>query len=100
MATTLTSYLGRTPQPSSAYRVLVARALHDRLRAAPPQLKGFLSGVVSVLRVDPFAATFAFDARAIGELYRMISLPAEHGFIGFTVIPEKRIVLLLDCDWV
>jgi hypothetical protein len=100
VATTLTSSPGTTPQPNSTYRVLVSRALRDKLRASPPPLKGFLAGAVAVLRVDPVAPTFAFEVKPIGDFYRMVSLPAGHGFLGFTVVPGQRVVLLLDCDWV
>jgi hypothetical protein len=75
--------------------VLVARPLRDQLWAASPPLRGLVAGIVAVLRVDPLAPTFAFEIRALGDTYRMVLLPGGRVSLGFAVIPERGIVMLL-----
>jgi len=79
--------------------VLVSRLLRERLRGAPPPLRGYLAGVVSVLRVDPYASTVAFETYAIGEAYRLAMFPGGHGYLGYTVVVERGTVLLTHLAW-
>lgn len=99
MVTSLHSFPGRTPATVIPYRVLVSRRLRDQLRGAPPQLRGHLAGVVSVLRVDPYASTVAFETYAIGEAYRLAMFPAGHGYLGYTIVAERGTVLLTHLAW-
>jgi hypothetical protein len=82
--------------PSSAYRVLVARPLLEQLRAAPPALRGMVAGVVAVLRIDPLAPTFAFDVRPLGDIYRMAIVPGGRASLGFSVLPDRGVIMLLQ----
>jgi hypothetical protein len=81
--------------PSSAYRVLVARPLLEQLRAAPPPLRGLIAGIIAVLRIDPIAPTFAFEVRPLGETYRMAIVPGGRASLGFAVVADRGVVMLL-----
>ena len=96
MATSLTSSPGTRAPPSSTYRVLVACELRDQLKTAPPALRGTLLGMVAVLRVDPLHRSFAFETRLVGEHYRMAMLPGGGGFLGYLVLEDLRVLLLLN----
>jgi predicted RNA-binding Zn ribbon-like protein len=52
------------------YRVVVLRTARDQLRDAPPILQGYVDGILAVLRVDPRAATAAFEVRQVDDDYR------------------------------
>jgi hypothetical protein len=42
--------------------VLAAHRVREQLEGAPPELRGYVDGVVAFLRVDPSAASVAFDS--------------------------------------
>jgi len=42
------------------YRVLTARKVLQQLEGAPPELRGYLDGVVAFLRTDPASPSVAF----------------------------------------
>jgi hypothetical protein len=49
------------------YRVVILKAARAQLQDAPPILQGYVDGIIAVLRVDPLAATSAFEVRVIFE---------------------------------
>jgi hypothetical protein len=61
------------------YRVLIRRAARDQLRGAPPLLLGYVDGILTVLRVDPEAATAAFDVRVSDDGLREAISPGAAG---------------------
>jgi hypothetical protein len=100
-----TSSPGRTSQPSSAfvsavpYRVLISRAARDQLRGAPPLLLGYVDGILAVLRVDPDAATAAFDIRISSNGLREALFAGGRGFLDFRVSEEQQVVFVYDVTW-
>ena len=56
-----------------AYRVRLTDRVRLQLQDAPPQLQGFVAGVVAFLQVDPSAASVAFPV-ITHEDYRTIVL--------------------------
>jgi hypothetical protein len=58
------------------YRVVILHAARDQLRGASPLLLGYVDGILAVLRVDPEAATAAFDVRILDDEYREAILAA------------------------
>jgi hypothetical protein len=58
------------------YRVLISRVARAQLRGAPPLLLGYVDGILAVLRVDPDAATAAFDIRVSNNGLREALSPA------------------------
>jgi hypothetical protein len=64
------------------YRVVILHAARDQLRGAPPLLLGYVDGILAVLRVDPEAATAAFDVRILETSTGRRSSPAATACLG------------------
>jgi hypothetical protein len=93
---------GKKSRPSlaSRYRVIVGLRVREQLRNAPPQLQGYVAGVVAFLRADPTAASAAFTVLGGAEYKTVIfSLAGGHGFLDYQVFEEQRVVVLADLIW-
>jgi hypothetical protein len=67
------------------YRVLTARKVLEQLDGAPPELRGYLDGVVASLRVDPAAASVAFVL--LGEPdFKTIIFAQGRGFLRYHIV--------------
>ncbi len=84
--------------PSLAYQVALARRVAEQLRDAPPELRGYVAGVVALLRTDPSVGTAAFPV-LVGPEYNTIVFPDRRGFLDFYVVEERRLVVLVDLAW-
>ena len=73
------------------YRVVILQTARDQLRDAPPLLLGYVDGVLAVLRVDPDAATAAFDVLVSAD---------GRGFLDFRVQEERQVIFVYDVTWV
>jgi hypothetical protein len=80
------------------YRVLAGRRVRDQLEDAPPELRGYVDGVVAFLRVDPAAASVAFILVG-GSDYKTIVFGEGRGFLDYHVFEEQRVVVLVDLTW-
>jgi hypothetical protein len=78
--------------------VLAARRVREQLRDAPPELRGYVDGIVAFLRVDPAAATVAFVIVG-GTDYKTIIFAEGRGFLGCHVFEQQRVVVLVDLTW-
>jgi hypothetical protein len=87
----------RSPQ-SLAYRVVAQQAVRDQLHDAPPELQGYIAGVVAVLRVDPVAVSAAFETRYDNDV-RTALFAAGRGFLNYWVIERRHAVILLSVTW-
>jgi hypothetical protein len=81
-----------------AYQVVVARSVHEQLRGAAPELRGYVVGVVALLRADPSVGTAAFPV-VRGPAYRTVVLPEGRGFLDYQVVEQRRLVVLVDLTW-
>jgi hypothetical protein len=81
-----------------AFRVLAARRVREQLEGAPPELRGYVDGVVAFLRTDPAAATVAFLIMG-GSEYKTIVFGEGRGFLDYHVFEEQRVVVLVDLVW-
>ncbi len=84
---------GRTA--GAAYRILAARSAWEQLADAPPAVRGNVTGIVAVLRVDPVVGSVAFTTRLVGEMHRAL-LAGERGVLTYQVIVWRQVVILLD----
>jgi hypothetical protein len=84
--------------PSLAYQVVLARRVDAQLRDASPELRGYVAGVVALLRTDPSVGTAAFPVIREPE-YNTIVFPDGRGFLGYHVFEERRLVVLVDLAW-
>ena len=82
------------------YRVVILQAARDQLRDAPPLLLGYVDGVLAVLRVDPDAATAAFDVLVSADGLREAIFAGGRGFLDFRVQEERQVVFVYDVTWV
>jgi hypothetical protein len=80
------------------YRVLAARRVREQLEGAPPELRGYVDGVVAFLRADPAAASVAFILVG-GSDYKTIVFGEGRGFLDDHVFEEQRVVVLVDLIW-
>jgi hypothetical protein len=78
--------------------VLAARKVREQLEDAPPELRGYVDGIVAVLRVDPAAASVAFVLVG-GSEYKTIVFGEGRGFLDYHVFAEQRVVVLVDLIW-
>lgn len=69
------------------------------LYGAPPELQGYVAGVVAVLRVDPNAVTQAFETR-LDDSVTTVLLAGGRGFLTYVVSARRPVVVLLDLVWV
>jgi hypothetical protein len=81
-----------------AYQVALARRVAEQLRDAPPELRGYVAGVVALLRTDPSVGTAAFPV-FVGPEYNTVVFPDQRGFLDFHVVEERRLVVLVDLAW-
>ncbi len=81
-----------------AYQVVLARRVGEQLRDAPPELRGYVAGVVALLRTDPSVGTAAFPV-VRGLEYHTIVFPDRRGFLDYHVFEDRRMVILVDLAW-
>jgi hypothetical protein len=96
--TTRAPFLGKRSRKSLTYRVLAARRVREQLEGAPPELRGYVDGVVAFLRADPAAASVAFILVG-GSDYKTIVFGEGRGFLDDHVFEEQRVVVLVDLIW-
>jgi hypothetical protein len=80
------------------YRVLTARKVREQLEGAPPQLRGYVDGIVAFLRTDPASASVAFVLLG-GTDYKTIVFAEGRGFLDYHIFEEQRVVVLVDPTW-
>lgn len=80
------------------YQVVLDDRVREQLRVAPAELRGYVSGVVAVLRTDPAGGTFAFTIIG-GPDYKRVVFPDTQGFLDFRVFEDKRLIVLVDLSW-
>jgi hypothetical protein len=80
------------------YRVLAARRVREQLEGAPPELRGYVDGIVAFLRVDPAAATVAFILLG-GSDFKTIVFGEGRGFLRYHIFEEQRVVVLVHLVW-
>ena len=78
--------------------MLAARKVREQLEGAPPELRGYVDGVVAFLRVDPAAASVAFLLIG-GSDYKTIVFGEGRGFLDYHLFEEQRVVVLVDLIW-
>jgi hypothetical protein len=78
--------------------VLAARKVREQLEGAPPELRGYVDGVVAFLQVDPAAASVAFLIMG-GSDYKTIVFGEGRGFLDYHVFEEQSVVVLVDLVW-
>ena len=81
-----------------AYQVVVAHSVRQQLRSAAPELRGYVAGVVALLRADPSAGTAAFPVER-GPIYQTVVFPEGRGFLDYQVVEARRLVVLVDLTW-
>jgi hypothetical protein len=81
-----------------AFRVVAQPAVRDQLDEAPAELRGYMAGVVAVLRVDPVAVSAAFETRLDDDV-RTALFARGRGFLNYWVIERRRAVILLSVTW-
>jgi hypothetical protein len=81
-----------------AYRVILDEQVRAQLRDAPPQLQGYIDGIVAFLRVDPTAASVAFPV-IVGENYRTIVFAGGRGFLDYHVLEARQVVVIVNVSW-
>jgi hypothetical protein len=81
------------------YRVVISRAARKQFLGAPPLLLGYVDGILAVLRVDPDAATAAFDVRISDDGLREAIFAGGRGFLDFRVLEEEHLIAVLDVTW-
>jgi hypothetical protein len=91
---------GTTWPKSLAFRVLAVSSFAAELREAPGELRGYVSAVVAVLRVDPTVASLAFAAVAEGGDEYTAVFASGRGFLTYWVPPGRDVVVLLRVVWV
>jgi hypothetical protein len=80
------------------YRVLTARRVREQLEGAPPELRGYVDGVIAFLRVDPVAASVAFVLMGGSEL-KTIIFAQGRGFLRYHIFEEQKVVVLVHLTW-
>jgi hypothetical protein len=81
------------------YRVRLAERVRLQLREAPPQLQGFVAGIIAFLQVDPSAASVAFPI-IVREDYRTIVFGNGRGFLDYEVFQDQQLVVIDELTWV
>ena len=82
-----------------AFRVFAVSRFAAELRDAPGELRGYVSAVVAVLRVDPTMASLAFSVVAEEEDEYTAVFAHGRGFLTYWVPAEGRVVVLLRLVW-
>jgi hypothetical protein len=80
------------------YRVLTARKVREQLEGAPPELRGYVDGIVAFLRTDPASASVTFVLLG-GPDYKAIVFAEGRGFLDDHIFEEQRVVVLVDLTW-
>jgi hypothetical protein len=83
-----------------AFRVLAVDRFAVELRNAPGELRGYVSAVVAVLRVDPTIASLAFSVMAEGGDEYTAVFAGGRGFLTYWLPPGGEVVVLLRLVWV
>jgi hypothetical protein len=83
---------------ASRYSVFITTSVEAQLRNAPPQLQGYVAGIIAVLRADPTAVSVVFDIIE-GDRYRTIIFPEGRGFLDYQVFEDQRLIVLIDLTW-
>jgi hypothetical protein len=78
-----------------AFRVLAVGPFAAQLRDAPGELRGYVSAVVAVLRVDPTTSSVAFPVVAQGEDEYTAIFAGGRGFLTYWVPPGGDVVVVL-----
>ena len=89
---------GTTWQTSLACRVIATARFVDQLRNAPGELRGYVSAVAAVLRVEPTVASAAFTVVNDGEEYTAVFAHGR-GFLVYWVPAGHDVVLLEWLVW-
>jgi hypothetical protein len=82
-----------------AFRVLAVSGFATDLRNAPGELRGYVSAVVAVLRVDPTMASLAFSVVAEGEAEYTAVFANGRGFLTYWVPAGGEVMVLLRLVW-
>jgi hypothetical protein len=82
-----------------AFRVLAVGRFAAELRDAPGELRGYVSAVAAVLRVDPAMASLAFAVVAEGEDEYTAVFANGRGFLTYWVPRGRDVVVLLRLVW-
>lgn len=82
-----------------AFRVLAVDRFAAQLRDAPGELRGYVSAVVAVLRVDPAMASLAFLVLAEGGNEYTVVFANGRGFLTYWVPSGGDVVVLLRLVW-
>jgi hypothetical protein len=82
-----------------AFRILTVGRFAAELHDAPGELRGYVSAVVAVLRVDPTMASVAFSVLAEGSDEYTAVFVAGRGFLTYWVPPGGDVVVLLRLVW-
>jgi hypothetical protein len=80
------------------YRVRLDEHARLQLHDAPPQLQGFVAGIVAILRVDPVSATAAFPV-VVGDDFRTIIFDRGRGFLDYEVFEDRQLVVIDELTW-
>ena len=87
---------GAAAGPGATYQVLVTQQTRQRLRGAPPLLAGSVAGIIAVLRVDPTEASMIFRRRRLDDGGWVVTFGAAGGLLTYWVLPDERLVVLLN----
>ena len=90
---------GTTWPPSLAFRVLAVNRFAAELRDAPGELRGYVSAVVAVLRVDPTMASLAFLVVVEGQDEYTVVFANGRGFLTYWVPLGGDVVVPLGLIW-
>jgi hypothetical protein len=82
------------------FSVLAVGRFAAELRDAPGELRGYVSAVVAVLRVDPAVASLAFAVVAEDQDEYTAVFANGRGFVTYWVPPGRDVVVLLRLVWV
>jgi len=83
---------------ASRHSVFLTTSVEAQLRNAPPQLQGYVAGILAALRVDPTAANVFLDITE-GDHYRTIIFPGGRGFLDYQVFEDQKLIVLVDLTW-
>jgi hypothetical protein len=83
-----------------AFRVVATSRFAAELREAPGELRGYVSAVVAVLRVDPTLASVAYSIVGEAEDEHTAIFAGGRGFLTYWVPRGRDVVVLLRLVWV
>ena len=72
---------------------------HATSFAMRPDPPGYVDGILAVLRVDPSAATAAFEVRVVDDDYREAIFAGGRGVVGYWLLEELRTVAVVNVTW-